>query len=82
MDKQELYNLKRKQNRILFWQDYDEAVRRLESKVKDVKIKNLKNEYITLSFDKQRHSAKVIAQVMALKYQTVFARLKQGRPKK
>jgi len=78
--KQAAYNEKRKQERILFWQNYDEAIKRIDAKIKDVSIKTLKGKPVIISFAKVRRSKKTIADVMAENRPNVYARLDKGRP--
>ena len=78
--KQAAYNEKRKQERILFWQNYDEAIKRIDAKIKDVSIKTLKGKPVIISFAKVRRSKKTIADVMAENRPNVYARIKTGRP--
>ena len=80
ISKQAAYNEKRKQERILFWQNYDEAIKRIDAKIKDISIKTLKGKPVVISFAKVRRSKKTIADVMAENRPNVYARLSVGRP--
>ena len=82
ISKQQAYNEKRKQERILFWQNYDEAIKRIDAKIKDITLKSLKGKPVVISFAKVRRSKKTIADVMAENRPNVYARLSVGRPKK
>ena len=77
---QQAYNLKRKQERILFWQNYDEAIKRIDAKLKDITLIDLDGEPLVISFAKVRRSKKTIADVMAENRPNVYARIKTGRP--
>ena len=81
ISKQAAYNEKRKQERILFWQNYDEAIKRIDAKIKDISIKTLKGKPVIISFAKVRRSKKTIADVMAENRPNVYARISVGRPK-